>query len=217
MKQILRVDFHCHTSASADSLAKPEQLQKACRKKGIDRLVITDHNTIRGALAAVRYDPELFIVGEEIKTTDGEILAAYVQEEIPKGLTPEETIRRLKDQRAFISVSHPFDRMRYGWSEEGLRDILPYVDALEVFNARCSSRTINDQARKLAEVHNLPGTAGSDAHAAVEIGYCWMEVPYFDNPDSLRTTIQQGRVTGKLSPFWVHFYSMQARFRKASA
>src|SRR6266508_4040804 len=131
----LLIEFHCHTNASKDSLTRPEDLVAAARQKGIDRLVITDHNTITGAREAQVLAPELIIVGEEIMTTRGEILAAYVIEEITAGLTPQETILRLRDQDAFISVSHPFDRIRSGgWKEADLLEILPLVDATEVYN-----------------------------------------------------------------------------------
>jgi predicted metal-dependent phosphoesterase TrpH len=76
------------------------------------------------------------IVGEEILTTQGELLAAFVTEEIPARLSPLETIHRLRAQGAFISVSHPFDGHR-GWQLEALLEIAPLVDAVEVFNARC--------------------------------------------------------------------------------
>ena len=101
---MLRVEFHCHTDASSDSLTRPADLVAAARRKDLDRLVVTDHNTISGALAAQALDPELIIVGEEIMTTQGEILAAFITEEIPPYLSPAETIQRLKDQGAFISV-----------------------------------------------------------------------------------------------------------------
>ena len=136
------VEFHCHTNASKDSLTEPADLVTAARRKGIDRLIITDHNTIAGARAAQALNPELVIVGEEIMTTRGEILASFVQEEIPAGLTPHQTIRRLRDQGAFISVSHPFDRLRKGaWLEQDLERIIDQVDAIEVFNARCIFRS----------------------------------------------------------------------------
>ncbi|MGE5249827.1 MAG: PHP domain-containing protein, partial [Bacteroidota bacterium] len=122
----LRVEFHCHTIASKDSLARPAQLVQSARLKGLDRVIVTDHNTTAGALAAQRIDPSLIIVGEEIMTTRGEILAAFVTEEISAGLTPQETIERLRLQGAFISVSHPFDHDRRGsWREHDLLDILP--------------------------------------------------------------------------------------------
>ena len=137
---MLRVEFHCHTQYSKDSLTSPERLVKTCRRKGIDRVLVTDHNTIAGARAAQELDPELTIVGEEIATTRGELLAAYVTEEVPAGLSPQETIRILKGQGAFISVSHPFDIYRSGhWKEGDLLEILPDIDAIEVFNSRCWS------------------------------------------------------------------------------
>ncbi len=92
-------------------------------------------------------------------------------EEIPKGLTPQETIRRLKDQGAFISVSHPFDKLRKGgWQEADLLEILPQVDAIEVYNSRCMNPSFNREARQFAEKHDIAGTVGSDAHAAFEVG-----------------------------------------------
>jgi len=164
---VFKVEFHCHTIYSKDSLARPEALLEACRRKGIDRVVVTDHNTVAGARAAQRLDPERVIVGEEIMTTGGELLAAYVTEEAPPGLSPREAIRRLQGQGAFISVSHPFDLYRSGhWKEDDLLAILPEVDAIEVFNARCWSPAFNRQAQEFAEQHHLAGAVGSDAHAA---------------------------------------------------
>src|SRR5512147_408958 len=152
----LRVEFHCHTHVSKDSLMQPRVLVETCRRKGIDRVVVTDHNTITGARAAQVLDPERVIVGEEIMTTRGEILAAFVSEEIPRGLTPQETIQRLRDQGAFISVSHPFDSLRSGgWHEPHLLEILPYVDAIEVYNSRCMLPRFNRAARRFAETHHV--------------------------------------------------------------
>jgi predicted metal-dependent phosphoesterase TrpH len=133
LKYSCLVEFHCHTMASKDSLTKPKDLIATARRRGIDRLIITDHNTTAGAMIAKDLDPELVIVGEEIMTTKGEILAAYVAEEIPAGLSPQEVLKHLRDQGAFISVSHPFDSMRAGgWKESDLLEILPFVDAIEV-------------------------------------------------------------------------------------
>src|SRR5512132_3155538 len=152
----LKVEFHCHTIYSKDSLTRPRDLVAVCRRKGIDRVVVTDHNTIAGARAAQALDPERVIVGEEIMTTRGEILAAFVTEEIPPGLTPQETIRRLKEQGAFISVSHPFDTQRKGgWKEPDLLEILSDVDAIEVYNSRCMLPRFNREARQFAEKYNI--------------------------------------------------------------
>ncbi len=207
----LRVESHCHTIYSKDSLTTPQKLVDTCRRKGIDRVIVTDHNTVAGARAAQTLEPDLVIVGEEIMTTRGELLAAFVTEEIPKGLTPRETIRRLKEQGAFISVSHPFDRWRNGhWHAADLIEILPEVDAIEVYNSRCMLPRFNREARRFAESHRLAGTVGSDAHAAFELGQSLMVLEPFEGPDGLRRVIRTGTHKVRWSPPWVHFSSRYA-------
>ena len=206
-----RLEFHCHTIYSKDSLTRPRDLVESCHRKGIDRVVVTDHNTIAGAQEAQVIDPKLVIVGEEIMTTRGEILAAFVREEVPKGLTPRETIRRLKEQGAFISVSHPFDEWRSGhWQEEDLLEILPDVDAIEVYNSRCVLARFNQKAQQLAEKHQLAGTVGSDAHAAFELGQSVMILEPFQGAEGLRNVIRRGIPNVKRSPAWVRLISRYA-------
>ena len=170
---LLRVEFHCHTCFSADSLTTPQALLEVCQRKQIDRLVVTDHNTIDGALQAQQLDPVRFIVGEEVRTKSGELLAFFVKEAVPRGLAPLEAIERLRSQDAFISVSHPMDRWR-GWQPQALLEILPYIDALETFNSRCIWPGWNKEAQLFAKEHDLPGTSGSDAHTLVEVGRATM-------------------------------------------
>lgn len=177
--------------------------------------MVTDHNTVAGAREAQELDPELIILGEEIMTTRGEILAAYVTEDVPPGLSPKETIKRLRGQGAFISVSHPFDALRSGhWTLEDLLEIAPLVDAIEVFNARCMWPGSNRKAAQFAQEYNLPGTAGSDAHAALELGSALMLLPQFDGSDELRAVIGGAKIQARLSPWWVHFASRYASSHK---
>ncbi len=208
---MLRVEFHCHTIFSKDCLLPPADLVKACRRKGLDRVIVTDHNTIAGARAAQAIDSDLVIVGEEIMTTRGEILAAFVREEIPQGLTPQETIRRLKDQGAFISVSHPFDRWRSGhWQEQDLLETLPGIDAIEVYNSRCMLPQFNQEAQQFAEKHNLAGTVGSDAHTAFELGRSCLELEPFEDAEGLRNVLRRGIPHVRRSPAWVRLTSRYA-------
>ncbi len=212
---MLKVEFHCHTNASKDSLTRPVDLIKAARKKGIDRLIITDHNSIVGAKAASLLDPELVIVGEEIMTTRGEILASFVKEEIRARLSPKDTIRLLKEQGAFISISHPFDEMREGgWLERDLLEILPDVDAIEVYNSRCMFPRFNRKAKAFAEKHHLDGTVGSDAHAAFEVGRSVLLLDQFTGPDEMRAVIRKGIPQVKWSPWWFHLISRYASTMK---
>lgn len=215
MTNRISIEFHCHTSASRDSLTRPADLVVAARARGIDRVVVTDHNSIAGALEARRLDPERIIVGEEIMTTRGEILAAYVKEEIPAGLSPQETIRRLRGQGAFVSVSHPFDKLRKGgWDLPDLMEILPLVDAIETFNSRCMLRRFNAEAGEFARRNRVRSTVGSDAHAAFELGRALLWVEPFTDANGLRDVIQRGIPQVKWSPPWFHLVSRYASFRK---
>ncbi len=212
---MISLEFHCHTIASKDSLTRPVDLVAAARRKRINRVVITDHNSIVGAREAQAIDPDLIIVGEEIMTTKGEILAAFVQEEIPAGLSPKETIVRLKEQGAFISVSHPFDEFRTGgWKESDLLEILPLVDAIEVYNSRCMLPRFNRRAREFARRHNLAGAVGSDAHAAFELGRSLLLVDQFEGAVGLRKVIRGAKFRVRWSPWWFHFVSRYASMKK---
>src|SRR5690606_7627648 len=79
-----RVDMHLHTHRSFDSLNAPAALLDCARKRGLDRIVVTDHNQIIGALEARALDPERVIVGEEVKTAEGfDVIGIFVEELIP--------------------------------------------------------------------------------------------------------------------------------------
>lgn len=214
---MLRVEFHCHTVFSADSLTSVEELIAACRRKGIDRVAITDHNTIRGAIAAQALDPALVIVGEEIQTTAGELLAFFVKEEVPPYLPPLEAIDRLKQQGAFISASHPFDATRSHWGREKLLSVLPLIDAIETYNSRCMWPGFNRQAGSFAREHGIAGTSGSDAHSIPELGRATMLLEDFGDAESLRGVIRSAVPRNRLSGFWAHFASRKAVMQKRAA
>jgi predicted metal-dependent phosphoesterase TrpH len=209
-----KVDFHCHSHASPDSLLKPKELVATARARGIDRLVVTDHNTIRGGLCCKELDPELIIVGEEIKTTRSELLASFVTKEVPRDLEPIETIKRLRDQGAFISISHPFDPHR-GWQLDDLLEIIDLVDAVEIFNARCTRPEWNLKAVAFATEHRKPGTVGTDSHSLFEMGKAGIHVPAFETADDLRRVLGEGKVEAELASPLVHLSSRYAIWVKS--
>ncbi len=215
-EQLWRVELHCHTRYSPDSLSTARAIVAACRKKGIDRIAITEHNNIAGALAVQKLAPDLVIVGEEIMTTEGEIIAWFVREPIPKRLSPAETIRLLRAQGAVIGIPHPLDSLRKS-SAMGLDAtlaIIDQVDALEVLNARSANMEDNERARALAIEHGKLMTAGSDAHTVGEIGTATVLMPPFSNADSFRAALANSRIEGRLSGHHVHFYSTYAKIHK---
>ena len=195
-----------------DSLTRLPDLVTASRRRGLDKVAITDHGTVAGALVARELAPDLIIVGQEIDTTQGELIAYYLQETVPAGLTPQEAIARLRDQGAVISVPHPFESLRSSALARGaLAEIIDQVDALEVFNARCLLKRDNQQALEWAVRHGKLCTAGSDAHTLWELGRGYVELPPFEGPEGFRRSLAEGRVGGKSSGLWVHVPSTLAK------
>lgn len=211
-----RVDLHNHTKWSKDCLVELETILRVCEERQIDRIAITDHNTAEGALAMQKLSPERVIVGEEIMTPQGEILAYFVKETVPAGMTPEETIKRLRDQGAVISVSHPFDRLRKGaWEEANLLRIIDKVDAIEIFNARCLFLQDNLRAIAFAQKHGLNGTAGSDSHIAKEYGTALTLMRPFENtPEDFLDALRTANYTQQMSSWLVHLGSTYAKWAR---
>jgi len=209
------VELHTHTSYSPDCLVTLEQLIAACRRKGIDRVAITDHNAIAGALAAQQIAPDLVIVGEEIKTDCGEIIAYFMSELVPSGLPVREAIARVREQGGVVGVSHPCDRYRReAMRRERLLPIVDLVDALEVFNARCVHPADNDCARNIAQEHGKLMFAGSDAHTTSELGRAAVRMPPFDSPQSFLASLAKAEIHARLSWPLVHFSSTYAKLVK---
>ncbi len=215
MSTVWRVEFHCHTCYSPDCLVKPKALVRHARDLGLDKVVVTDHNTIRGALAAKEIDPDLIIVGEEVLTTAGEFIAFFVREEVPKGLPPEEALARLRDQGAVVAISHPLDTMRgSAMGRENTLRFIDKIDALEVFNARNHHAWMNAEAERLAQEHNLGRFGGSDAHSLWELGRVVTLLPPFHDADSLRASLREATYVGMTSPVWVHGTSTLSKLVK---
>jgi len=215
INQRIRVELHVHTRLSKDSLADPEKILARCETLGIDRIAITDHNEIDAGLALHARAPERVIVGEEVETTQGELLGYFMSERVPGGLDPLEAIARLKAQGAVISVPHPLDTPRSThWEVEELEKIVPYVDAIEVFNARCLSNIYNQRAQTFAKKNGLLQTGGSDAHSLWELGRATMLMPQFDDPESFKEALWESDIDGKRSSPLVHFFSRYAVFVK---
>lgn len=209
------IDLHSHTLWSKDCLTQFERILSILDRRGIDKIAITDHNTAQGALELQALAPDRIIAGEEIMTTQGELLAYFVRETVPPGLPPLQTIQRLREQGAAISVSHPFDRLRKGaWQEADLLRIIEHVDAIEIFNARCMFPADNDRALAFAEQHHLLGTAGSDAHIGVEYGKAMVRVRPFDGAADFVEALRSAEYVRRLSPWHVHAGSKAAKWIK---
>ena len=211
----MRIDLHCHTRYSGDSLSTLDAILQRMDDRKLDMVAITDHNTIVGAQAFHAQAPDRFLVGEEIKARQGEVIGLFLEEEIPAGLTLQETIDRVRDQGGLVGASHPLDSQRSeSMGLEALEAIREQLDFVEVFNARTTFARHNRQARELATGWGLPGSAGSDAHAPFEVGRAFVQMPCFSGRDDFLDCLAQGQVGGRLSNPMVHFVSMYAKWRK---
>lgn len=211
-----RIDLHTHTWASPDSKNDPKALVERARAVGLNRIAVTDHNVIEGALEARRLAPDLVIVGEEIETeTGGELIAYFVQEAVPAHLPVAETIRRLRAQGAVISISHPLDSLRgSALGEQVTLEFIEQVDALEVFNARCLRAADNARAAELAQRFGKAVTAGSDAHTLGEVGHGYLTLPPFMGaPAAFLASLARATAGGRLSGIWPHFRSTLAKWQ----
>lgn len=171
------LDLHAHSSASFDSLASVGSMIAKARRIGLTHLAITDHERIDGALRARDRAPDdlRVIVGEEVRTTEGDLIGLFLERAVPPGLTAAETAAAIHEQGGIVGLPHPFDRFRASGgsrAEEqrrGLDALAATVDYVEVHNAR-AYRDANPRAAAFAAAHALPGTASSDAHSVMELG-----------------------------------------------
>lgn len=211
----LKVDLHVHTVCSRDSLTPLDDVVRWAKRQGLDAVAVTDHNTIAGAKALAARTDFPIIVGEEIRTTRGEIAGLYLEHEIRAGLSPAETIRRIRDQGGLVYVPHPMDRVRRSAIELGaLFEIIEQVDVIEVLNARVTFGADNDRARILAQSYDLAMGAGSDAHQGYEIGRAHVEVESIATPKGLLQDLSLNNIQGRLSSPWVHMGSTCAKLAK---
>ncbi len=207
----LRVDLHIHTRASHDCLSDYTDVVATARARGLHRIAITDHNEIDGAFRVRDLAPDLVIVGEEVKTAEGvDITGLFLSEKIPKGTPAVETAQAIREQGGFVYVPHPFAGGK-GLGDDVLGAIEPWVDCVEIFNARIHTPALNEKARRWAEERNLPGGAGSDAHTLREIGRGLIEVPAFEGQEDFLEALRAGRVAGRSSSRLVHLASTWAK------
>lgn len=216
----IRADLHNHTHFSPDSILSPEQLVEHCLRRGIHCIAVTDHNTVRGGLEASRIVAERqiadlrVIVGEEVRSADGEILGLFLTDDVPRGLSGEETIERIKLQGGIVGVPHPFDHLRSALDYRRMVTLVEQIDFIETLNARIVFRSHNRKAQDFALDHGLAGSAASDAHSHWEIGRAYVDMQGFDGPADFVDNLREGKTRGSVSTPLIHMVSRFAVLRR---
>ena len=148
-----------------DCLTPLEQIVKRCLELGINCIAVADHNTVAGALKLREFAPFKVIVAEEILTPVGEIMGLFLSEAVSRGLSPQETISRIRSQGGLVAIPHPFGRSPF-WNANRLTsgEVLSQVDIIETFNSRTPFSNSIARAWQLAKEQGKAASAGSDAH-----------------------------------------------------
>ncbi len=209
----IKVDLHVHTSHSLCARLSPRQIEKAALRLGLGAVAITDHNTMAGAREMQAAVQSLKIIcSEEIRTSQGEIIGYFLSEEIPPGLTPQETVARIRSQGGLVAVPHPFDRLRSSRLRKlAIETLVGSIDMIEVFNAR--NMFIQEDRELLNRVLSAGAVpiAASDAHLPIEIGRACMVMEDFSTPQEFLDHLRNARIVARKSPLWVHLVTKVMR------
>jgi predicted metal-dependent phosphoesterase TrpH len=185
---MVKVDLHTHSQASPDGSLTAADYRRMLETGRLDYIAVTDHNT---AEFAIRLKAELgnmgerIIVGEEIRTVDGEIIGLYLTETVPKMLTPQETIAAIRKQGGLVCIPHPFENVRRGMQRPALDTIAADVDIIEVHNGRAVFQNKSKAAYAWAALHGVAGAASSDSHAASGWGRTYTKIAEPPTRDNL--------------------------------
>ncbi len=209
----IKADLHVHTSHSLCARLSPQQIEKAALRQGIGAVAITDHNTMAGAFEVQAQVQNLKIIcSEEIYTAQGEIIGYFLQEEIPRGLSPRETIARIRGQGGLVAVPHPFDRLRSSrLRKPALEELVGSIDMIEVFNAR--NMFLDEDGDLLGRVLAAGAVpiAASDAHLPTEVGRACMELEDFSTAQEFLENLRSATISARKSPLWVHLVTKVMR------
>ncbi len=216
----LRADFHSHSNYSRDSVIGPESFVANCVRKGVTCIAVTDHNEIEGAfviekLAAERAAGKLkVVVGEEVKTAEGEIIGLFLKELVARDMSPEDTIEAIHEQGGLAVIPHPYDIFRRSvLTDEAIERVKTKVDAIEGFNCRNILGKHDQKARATAAEVSKPITLGTDSHSPWELGGALLELDDFETPEELLQSLPGGRIIGHRSLPMVHWASTYAKIR----
>lgn len=219
-------DLHIHSIYSPDGTATiPEILNYVVEHTRLSLIAITDHNEIAGALEAQNlasnYGIEV-VMGEEITTKDGHLLALFINKQIPAGLSAIETILMVGEQDGLCIAAHPMARGAPSLSAETIRNIANHAQAskimagIEVYNAGLFHRGSNDKAQKLAESLCIPAVGNSDSHILETIGQGATEfegLTAVDFKNALYKGLTKVVRTGTSSPFEIICKWLPRQFR----
>lgn len=211
-----RADLHMHSTYS-DGIGTIQQvLDYAQQRTNLDVIALTDHDVIEGALRArdlwargnYRFD---FVVGEEVSTKSGHLLALFIEKRIPPRLSMEESIDLIHEQGGLAVVAHPLNQLfRHSCPREVLDRIKMsnsvWLDGIETWNASFCGIYVNRVAMQSnRERYGWSELGNSDAHnlTAISSGYTWFSG---STAQDVRAAIEQGETAPGGKMWGMHDY-----------
>lgn len=208
-----KADLHIHTTHSDGTASVRAVLEHVVRHTGLQAIAITDHDTIAGALAAQRLAGEYgveVIVGEEVSTQEGHLLALFIEKHLEPRRPAAETIAAVHAQGGLCFPAHPYAGVvpsmgRHGMARRcaGPAPEWP-VDGLEAFNASLWQDRSNLRAAAISGELGLTPIGGSDSHHLATLGMGYTLFPGH-TAAQLRAALDDGatRAEGQLWQ-WSH-------------
>lgn len=211
---IYKVDLHTHSIASPDGSLRLVDYADMLANGILDYIAITDHDRIDFALEARSKLGDGIIVGEEIRTIEGELIGLFLDEPVPPGLTARETAERIHTQHGLVYVPHPFETVRSGMSDAALYKIANLVDIVETYNGRAVFQNRSAVAEVWARQHKRPGAASSDAHGKIGWGKTYSEIAEVPTPKTVAKSLHHARLNKELVGFLGILYPKVNRLKK---
>ncbi len=189
---MFKIDLHTHSVASKDGGITADQYARILNTNVLDMIAVTDHNEIEFAVALKERLGDRIIVGEEIMSTEGEIVGLYLTERVAPQLSPSETVKEIKRQGGIVYIPHPFESIRKGLHPGAMDELADQLDIVEVCNGRAFLQNRSAQAVVWAKFNRVTGAASSDAHGVRGLGKTYTDVPELPERSSLVTLLEQG-------------------------
>jgi predicted metal-dependent phosphoesterase TrpH len=176
-------DLHIHTAFGDGMIELPALLAHVEERTDLDVIAVTEHDQIDAALklrelhARGRYRFDV-VVGAEVTTLEGHLLALFVEKPVPSLRPLATTIDAIHRQGGLCVIAHPLSPLTRSIGRNGIERIIRrradglWFDGIELANVGPAGRFTAARARALNDaVFRLPEIGGSDAHFLPHVGY----------------------------------------------
>lgn len=212
--RMYKLDLHTHSYASNDGSITAEQYNAALSGGLLDYIAITDHNRIDAALEIQKPLGDRIIVGEEISTTEGDLVGLFLTRVVKPGLSPADTIKAIKAQGGLVYVPHPFETVRKGMQQAVMNELANDIDIVEIHNGRAVFQNRSQKAIIWATMNHTARAASSDAHGAHGLAKTYTLVSEVPTAKNLLTLLAKSQVIVARPPLKTLLYPKLNRARK---